>query len=102
MSNNVLNPTREILTLTNANTQYSWTPPANVGYFSVQARTSADVRVATVTGKVATPTDPYGTIKAGQVFNSPERMILPPGTIFYFATGTAGTILEIEYWLQVS
>jgi len=97
-----MTPQVENLTLTNANTEYEWLVPANTGYFSIQARTLADVRYAHVTGKVAGSTAPYGTLKAGQVWNSPERILIPANTTIYFASPVAGTILEITSFQQIA
>jgi hypothetical protein len=48
--------------------------PEGTKYFSMQCRTGFDVRWAFETGKAATPTAPYATLKSGQAYNSPEKM----------------------------
>lgn len=85
------------LTLTNANTEYSYTFPTGTNQLSYQARTAVDVRVCEVTGKVATPTAPYSTLKAGQVAVEAE-IDLTSSLTLYFASSTAGAIMEIVYW----
>ena len=86
------------LTLTNADTEYSVTPPAGAKYFSFQADDDNAFRWSNVSGKVATPTRPYMTSKAKNYFNSPEKVCLAPGTILYFGTDTAGQIIEICFF----
>ena len=82
------------LTLTDANTQYSQALPVNCQGFEFQARTEATIRFAVETGKVATPTAPYMTLKAGDYYYSLDLNV--SGTsILYFASSTAGTIVEI-------
>lgn len=99
------------VTLVQANTEYSliavatWdstpAPSTLLGalHLSFQCRTGADVRFAFVTGKVATPTDPYLTLKAGTVFNAPEKLCLT-GVSTVFLAGAAGLIVEGIAWLQ--
>ena len=85
-------PTLYNITLTNANTEYSQALTACKG-IEFQARTSVDIRFAFATGKVAAPTAPYMTLKAGQWYyfeGSP--------TTLYLASATAGTIVEIILW----
>lgn len=89
-------PTIYNVTLTNANTEYSQTLPANLRSFSMQARQSADVRWSHETGKVATPVAPYMTMKSGGNVNVGE---LDPNTLtLYLASATAGTVVEIIAW----
>lgn len=99
---NTLTPVNTRLVLTNLDTQYSWTPPASTAYFTFQCRTAVDIRFAFTTGLVATPTEPYMTLKSGQAYNSPERGLLAPGTIVYFAGDAGGEVVEITYWTQVN
>jgi len=92
MSVGGVTPTLYNTTLTNADTEYSQALAACKG-IEFQARTSADIRFAFVTGKVATPTAPYMTLKAGQWYyfdGSP--------TTLYLASSVAGTIVEIILW----
>lgn len=96
--NIVLSPTVENLTLTNANTQYSYGLPTNCHYFSFWCRTAVDLRWAFETGIVATPTGDYLTCLAGMAFNSPEKLVIAPGLTLYFACATAGTVVEILTW----
>ena len=86
-------------TLTTADTQYSRSMPAGCRRFEFQCRTSSDVRFAFETGKVATPTAPYMTLKAGTAYDSgPVNQGGAPSTLF-LASSTAGVVVEILSWL---
>ena len=88
-------PTVYVVTLTSADTEYSFTLPANTKKFTIQTRESADVRIATETGKVATSTDPYFTLKAGNIWWEDG---LNTSATLYFASSTAGVHVEIIVW----
>ena len=79
------------LTLTSADTEYSQAI-TGVKKFTVQCRTSFAVRFAYETGKVAGPTAPYQTIKAGAAFWEDDIII---NDTLYFASSEAGVIVEI-------
>ena len=61
------------VTLTNADTEYSFVLPPGTKYYSMQCRTAFAVRHAVVSGLVAGPTAPYVTLKSGDWYNSPEK-----------------------------
>ena len=84
------------LKLTNANTEYMQELPITCRRVSLQCRTSFDVRLAFVTGKVATPTDPYMTVKAAMSYDS-GTVKWASGSMF-LASAQAGVIVEIEAW----
>lgn len=87
-----------VVTMTNANQEYSRVLPANTKILTWRPRSAVDVRYAFVAGVVGTssPPGPFFTLKAGEVFN--ERNInLAAGTL-YIASVAAGTIVEIEAW----
>ena len=84
-------------TLTAANTEYTITLPAGCTHFEMQARTNANVRFAFETGKVATPTAPYMTLKAGYTYSS-YNLWGSQTLLVYVATPTAGTIVELIAW----
>ena len=90
-------PSLTTLTLTLADTEYSYEFPAWVKQFSVKARTDVAVRIAYVTGKVAVPTDPYQTISAGCEFEE-DNILGAKGVPLkvYFASSSAGMVLEIS------
>lgn len=92
------------VTCTPADTEVTATLPVGTKYFSIQARTSAAVRFAFETGKVAGPTAPYATVKADSVYNAPEKL----GWSFtsatdnvpkiYLASSVDTTVVEIVGW----
>ena len=87
--------------LTLANTEYSVALPTGTKQFSMQPRTMPDgsevtVRFAFETGKVATPTEPYATMKNGAPFN--EYNLYCEGITIYLASSTAGAVVEIVGW----
>lgn len=79
--------------LTNANTEYSQTLPSNTKAFEFQCRQNHDIRFAFTAGKVAGPTSPYFTLKAGRTYYK-ENLDLSNKTI-YFASETAGDDIEL-------
>lgn len=89
-------PTIVNVTLTLANTEYSWLMPNDTQTFEFQARTAADVRFAFTTGLVAAPTPPYFTLKSNDYYTSPP--VNMTGQTIYFASGSAGTVVEIMAW----
>lgn len=88
-------PTVYNLTLTLASTEYSQELPANCARYDFQCRTAYDVRYAWATGKVATPTAPYMTLKAGGTFTSEFVPQSLGGQTIYFASAQAGVVVEI-------
>ena len=102
MSDRMRVPAIYNVTLTNANTEYSQALPAGVRAFALQPRTGVDVRFAYVTGKVAAPTAPYWTMKAGGGFGVDDvkmNVALGEGAITLFlASASAGTVVEIQAW----
>ena len=80
-------------TMTSADTEYSQALPAGTKAFTMQCRGDYDVRFAYVTGKVATPTAPYMTLKAGQNYFE-DRLNLTSKTV-YLACATASQVMEI-------
>ena len=91
-------PTLYNVTLTNAVTEYSQVLPANTRRVTFQCRTAFDVIYAFVTGKVATPTAPYMTLKATRAYDSGViNQGAAPSTL-YLASATAGVVVEIEVW----
>lgn len=84
-------------TLTDANTEHSHDFNADTKYFSFQCRTAFDVRFAFATGKVATPTAPYMTLKSAGSYSSPEEYENAAGTL-YLASAQAAVVVEILEW----
>ena len=79
------------LTLSSADTEFS-TAITGVKKFTIQCRTASTVRFAYETGKVAIPTEPYLTIKAGAVFWEDDIIL---DKTLYFATDATGRVVEI-------
>jgi len=84
------------VTMTLANTEYSQALPANCKKFLIHTRDGTAFRIAFVTGKVATPTEPYFTIPANASYN--EDGIQPATLTIYFACVSAGKVVEIIAW----
>ncbi len=94
----VSTPAIYTVTMTLANTEYSQALPANCRRFEFQCRGSYDVRFAFVTGKVAGPTEPYMTLKAGRSYDSGSiNQGASPSTL-YVACATAAQVVEILAW----
>lgn len=84
------------VTMTSADTEYSQALPAGTKKFTWQCRTAFDVRFAYVTGKVATPTAPYVTLKSGTSYWE-DNANLTSKTL-YIACADAGKIVELICW----
>jgi hypothetical protein len=82
-------------TLTNADTEYDQALPADTKKFTMQCRTTYDVRFAFETGKVATPTAPYATMKASNPYTEEN---LEASITIYLASAQAGVVVEIVCW----
>ena len=82
--------------LTNANTEYSQALPANCRKLILRCRTADTVRYAWATGKVATPTAPYQTLRASAEY-ALDGIKVASG-IIYLASATAGVVVEMEAW----
>lgn len=82
--------------MTNANTEYSQALPANCKKFSIGLRDATGFRLAFVTGKVATPTEPYKTVQPG--FEYADDLVEPASLPLYFASAVAGKTAEIIAW----
>ncbi len=92
-------PTTYNLTLTNANTEYSQAMLANCRRFEFHCRTLSDIRFSVVAGKVATPTAPWNTLNAGDYYDSESINQLASPSTLYFASATAGVVVEIICWV---
>lgn len=84
-------------TMTSANTEYSQALPANTKKFTVKLRDGTSFRLAFVTGKVATPTEPYLTINDG--FGYSEDNVNLTSITLYFASAVAAKTAEIVAWV---
>ena len=85
------------VTLTAADTEYSQALPANTKGIEFVSRGGYPVRYAFTTGKVATPTGVYFTLKSNCSYESPATLNLSSKTI-YFASDNAGDVVELIAW----
>ena len=83
------------VTMTLADTEYSQALPANTKKFLIHTRDGTTFRIAFVTGKVATPTEPYFTIAANDAYYEDGIKATPT---LYFGCASAGKIVEIIAW----
>lgn len=83
--------------ITLANTQYSYVFPAGTTQLEFQCRTAVDIRFATTSGLVATPTGAYQTLKSGSVKVVTE-LDLRNAVTYYFAAASGSLVVEIQYW----
>jgi hypothetical protein len=91
-------PTAYNLTLTNADTEYHQDLSAHCRGFEFQCRTETTIRFAFVTDVVHDSASPYMTLKAGDWYSSPDLHIVG-ASILYFASATAGVVMEIIEWV---
>jgi len=89
-------PNEYTVTLTSADTEYSQALPAGTKALEFWARESVDIRFAFTSGKVATPTEPYFTLKAGTTYY--KENINLTGKTLYLASSVAGSHVEIIAW----
>lgn len=80
--------------MTNADTEYNQVLPDYTGHIMIRCRDGTAMRYAFVTGKVASPTEPYLTILANKDRRI-DNLNLVSKTL-YVASGSAGKIAEIE------
>jgi len=94
-------PLIENVTMTNADTEYSYALPANCKRVTLSVQdgdSSFNIRLAFETGKVATPTAPYLQYKGNVEFDSDLlKMSATPGNI-YFGCSSAGKVMQILAW----
>lgn len=93
----VISPIALQVTMTTQDTEYSVELPAGCKHFEVSCSTSAIIRMAFVTGKVAGPTAPVFFIPAGRTYRSPEKLSYAGGTL-YLAGGSGGLIVTVLAW----
>ena len=85
------------VTLTDADTEYSYTIPSGTDHIRFRCRNmAADVRYAWTSGKVAGSVEPYQVLPAGVDFLLDRTFTA--ATPIYFASSVAGVIIEGEIW----
>lgn len=94
----VTTPTEYNVPLIAANTEYSRTLPRGCRAVAFRCRTSAAIRYAWQTGRVAGSVAPYQTLAAGSEYFK-ENITLPDARrTIYFASTAGGVMVEIEAW----
>ncbi len=93
----VKTPAISNVTITSANTEYSLTLLPETKRFTVKLRDGASFRLAFVSGKVATPTEPYLTINDG--FGYTEDNVKYGNITLYMASPVATKVAEIVTWI---
>ena len=84
-------------TLTNADTEYHQDLPDGTRRFVVGCQDGTQIRIAFEAGYVATPTVPYYTLLANQIYESPDLDGNATLTV-YAACSTPGKVLQIIAW----
>ncbi len=85
------------VTLTLADTEYHQDLPSSTKGIEFISRNGYPVRYAFTTGKVATPTEPYFTLRSNCSYESPVTLNLS-SKIIYFGTDNAGDVIELIAW----
>jgi len=86
------------VSMTLADTEYSQVLPANCRGFEFQCRSAFAIRWQVVTGKVATPTAPWMTLKSGDAYSSPSIAQAASPSTLYFGCDDAAQIVELLAW----
>jgi len=89
---NTITGTTQEMTL--ADTEYSVDLGSNVTGYEFWCREDEDIRFAFASGKVAGPTDPYFTLKAGESYYVEN---LDSSEVLYFACSKTGKTVEVIY-----
>jgi len=84
------------ITMTSADTEYEQEIPGGARRLEFQCQGAFAIRYAFVTGKVATPTAPYKTLKANGI-EMIDGLFLS-GIILYLASSEAAQVVELEVW----
>lgn len=96
----VTKPSHRVVTIAVANTEYSLTFPEGTKRFAMKVRgglSTDTIRIAFESGKVATPTDPYGSFPANVEKYETDMNLFGELTI-YFACSAGGKVVEFEIW----
>ncbi|NLX13659.1 MAG: hypothetical protein GXY44_08410 [Phycisphaerales bacterium] len=86
------------ISLASPNTEYSQALPDDCAGVEFWSRNGYPVRFAFETGKVATPTPPYLTLRANAFYESPGMINLSSSTLYFATAGSAGDIIEMIVW----
>ena len=98
-----VNPTIYNVTMTLADTEYSQQLSQYTKKFLIHTRDESEFRLAFETLHVATPTEPYLTVRAGSRYFEDGLFLRVQttdwGGILYFASASAGKVIEIVEWV---
>lgn len=86
----------ETLTLTDADTTYSWVIPEGTKKYTFKARTAVDVKYGFYSTQFDDGT--YGTLNSGIAFENPNNFEPLSTTTLYLQSASAGTVIEFTYW----
>jgi len=92
-------PVNAVVTLTSADTEYSYEFPTGTKQFTIYPRRGSEteyIRMAWETGKVAGSVDPYFELPASG-FSSETGLNLTGKTV-YLAGSHAGDVVQIQAW----
>jgi len=87
-----------IIPLPVANTEYRWQIPLGTKQFTMQCRDATDIRIATQMNIVATPNDPYMTMKAGTSMDFEGLDIQSLNNYLYLASAGTSKVVEVFVW----
>lgn len=87
-------PTVVNVTLTSANTEYTYNIPNDISTITVKSRTAADFKMATTSGQSGTT---YFTVPSGLAYYETQIASFNSHQL-YFQSANAGQIIEIIYW----
>ena len=89
-------PTLYAISMTSADTEYSQLLPPGTMKLEFRCRGAYGIRYAFITGKVAGSTDPFKTLKSGEVKSESDLNLT--GVMLYVACSTVSQKLELEVW----
>lgn len=84
------------VTMTDADHEYEQAITGTVRAYEIATRDRTAFRFSFATGKVATPTEPYKTIAANEVYWKEGVKLTNP--TFYFASASAGKVIDLDVW----
>lgn len=91
------------LELTDADTEYSVTLPANCKFFTMQCRDGTEIRYSWTTGKVATSVPNFMTSRENAAVSAPNKIDVHSAfRTVYFACGSAAKVVEILAYVSGS
>lgn len=95
VANDPTTPTTYNVTLTNPDTEYSQNIPSGCRAIAFRCRQFLEIRFEWNTGRVATPTPPYQTLRAGGEYWKDN---INADLTLFLASSDPGVVVEIESW----